>query len=143
MTAEPMSTTESTSSTEPTVRLVIPARSRYLRLARLTAAGIASDLGFSLQGIEDLRVAVDEACAVLIDGCDANGHGEHEIELTYGIVGERLVIEGRSSCGAGEPIDMHPVARELLAMTADEYVLETVDQRRVFRLVKHRQDATV
>jgi anti-sigma regulatory factor (Ser/Thr protein kinase) len=128
---------------EPAVRLVIPARSRYLRLARLTAAGIASDLGFSLHGIEDLRVAVDEACAVLIDGCPSDGHDGHEIELSYGIVGDRLVIEGRSSCGTGAPIDMHPVARELLEMTADEYGIETVDHGRVFRLVKQRQDATV
>jgi serine/threonine-protein kinase RsbW len=128
---------------EPSVRLVIPARSRYLRLARLTAAGIASDLGFSLQGIEDLRVAVDEACAILIDGCPEGSHDSHEVELVYGILGNRLVIEGRSSCGTGAPIDVHPVARELLEMTADEYDLESGDHGRVFRLVKQRQDATV
>jgi anti-sigma regulatory factor (Ser/Thr protein kinase) len=128
---------------EPSVRLTIPARSRYLRLARLTAAGIASDLGFSLQGIEDLRVAVDEACAMLIDGCGSRDHELHDLELHYGIAGDKLLIEGRSRCGAGQPIDMHPVARELLDMTADEHELTSTESGRTFRLVKHRQGASV
>ena len=37
---------------ESPVRLVIPARARYLRLARLTAAGIAGDLGFGLEAVK-------------------------------------------------------------------------------------------
>lgn len=128
---------------EPSVRLTIPARSRYLRLARLTAAGIASDLGFTLQGIEDLRIAVDEACAILIEGCGTDEHGRHELDLHYGIVGDKLLIEGRSTCGAGQPIEIHSVARELLEMTADEHEVHLVDGGRAFRLVKHRQDASV
>src|SRR4051794_39658557 len=95
---------------EPSVRLTIPARSRYLRLARLTAAGIASDIGFSLQGIEDLRIAVDEACAILIDGCGGPDHDGHDLDLHYGIVGDKLLIEGHTTCGAGEPIEIHSVA---------------------------------
>jgi serine/threonine-protein kinase RsbW len=128
---------------EPSVRLSIPARSRYLRLARLTAAGIASDLGFTLQGIEDVRVAVDEACAILIEGCGTEEHNHHELELHYGIVGDKLLIEGRSSCGAGQPVEIHSVARELLEMTADEHEVRSVEGGRTFRLVKHRQDASV
>ena len=128
---------------EPSVRLTIPARSRYLRLARLTAAGIASDLGFSLQGIEDLRIAVDEACAILIEGCGSADHDRHDLDLHYGIVGDKLLIEGHTTCGAGEPIEIHAVARELLEMTADEHEVYSVDGGRAFRLVKHRQDASV
>jgi hypothetical protein len=121
---------------QPSVRLTIPARSRYLRLARLTAAGIASDLGFSLQGIEDVRIAVDEACA-------DEDHSRHEVDLHYGIVGDKLLIEGRSTCGGGEDIKIHSVARELLEMTADEHDVRRVDGGRAFRIVKHRQDASV
>jgi len=128
---------------EPSVRLTIPARSRYLRLARLTAAGIASDLSFSLQGIEDLRVAVDEACAVLIEGCGVADHDTHEVDLHYCIVGDKLLIEGWSRCGGAGPVDLHPVARELLEMTADEHEFGTTENGRSFRLVKHRQGAAV
>jgi serine/threonine-protein kinase RsbW len=121
------------------VRLTIPARSRYLRLARLTAAGIASDLGFSLQAIEDLRVAIDEVCALLIEGCDDNA----ELELSYQPEGDKLLIDGRCPCGEGRAADIHPVARELLEMTADEYDVRATADARTFRLVKHRQEASV
>jgi serine/threonine-protein kinase RsbW len=126
---------------EPSVTLIIPAQPRYLRLARLTAAGIASDLGFSVQGIEDLRVAVDEACAVLIDGCPDEQHKQHEVELHYQIDGDRLLINGTSHCGPGDPIDLHPVARELLTMTADEHEVFPTANGRAFRLTKRRKDA--
>jgi anti-sigma regulatory factor (Ser/Thr protein kinase) len=128
------------SEAEASVTLTIPAQTRYLRLARLAAAGIASDLGFSVQGIEDLRVAVDEACAVLIDGC-RDGHKQHEVELHYHIDGDRLLINGLSQCGPGEPIDLHPVARELLSMTADEHEVFPTPNGRAFRLTKRRKDA--
>jgi len=126
------------------VKLVIPAQPRFLRLARLTAAGIGTDLGFSLHDIEDLRVAVDEACACLMQGCADDAHGSvHHLELTYEVLGDKLLIAGSAPCAAGMPIDLHPVARELLGMTADEYDVTATDTGRAFRLVKHRQGASV
>lgn len=121
---------------ESPVRLVIPAQARFLRLARLTAAGIAGDLGFGLEPIEDLRVAVDEVCAILIEGASDGA----ELELRYRITGEGLVIEGSCANPGAEP-ELHPVARELLAMTADDYQVESVGGVAAFRLVK-RQLAT-
>jgi serine/threonine-protein kinase RsbW len=125
---------------EPRVLLTVPARSRYLRLARLTAAGIASDLGFSLQAIEDLRVAVDEMCALLIEGCE---QADVEMQLQYRPNGDKLMIEGSCPCGEGQVADLHPVARELLEMTADEYDVGVSGGARIFRLVKQRQEASV
>ena len=48
------------------VQLVVPAAPEYLRLARMTAAGLASRLGFTYDDVEDLRIAVDELCFVLV-----------------------------------------------------------------------------
>jgi serine/threonine-protein kinase RsbW len=128
----------------PSVKLVIPARPRFLRLARLTAAGIGTDLGFSLQDIEDLRVAVDEACACLMQDCvDGTHKSVHHLELTYEVLGDKLVIGGSAPCAAGLDVEVHPVARELLDMTADEYDIRATDTGRAFRLVKHRQGASV
>ncbi len=45
---------------EADVRLSLPGRSAFVRLARLNAAGLAADLSFSVDEIEDLRIAVDE-----------------------------------------------------------------------------------
>ncbi len=128
----------------PSVKLTIPARPRFLRLARLTAAGIGTDLGFSLQDIEDLRVAVDEACACLMQDCEDDEHKSgHHLELTYEVLGDKLLIEGSAPCAVGRTVEIHPVARELLDMTADEYDVYDTATGRAFRLVKHRQNAKV
>lgn len=122
---------------ESPVRLIIPAHPRFLRLARLTAAGIAGELGFGLEGIEDLRVAVDEVCAILIEGA-ADGA---ELELVYRSSADGLVIEGSCSNPGAVP-DLHPVARELLAMTADDYSVYSAGEVVSFRLLKRRAVTT-
>ena len=117
----------------PRVHLTIPASARYLRLARLTAAGLAGDLGYPVDAIEDLRIAVDELCAAVIEGVP----GAASLELVYQEVGGNLVVEGRCLGGHASAPDLHGVARELLDMLADEYRLDTVDGARTFRLVKY------
>ena len=49
-----------------TVSLRLPADGAYLSVLRTAAAGLASRLDFTLDDIEDLRIAVDEACAMLL-----------------------------------------------------------------------------
>ncbi len=43
------------------IELSIPAQSEWVRVARLTVAGVAARQGFSIQAVEDLKVAVSEA----------------------------------------------------------------------------------
>jgi serine/threonine-protein kinase RsbW len=44
------------------VEIRIPADARWVRLVRLGAAGVASVLNFSVEEIEDIKLAVSEAC---------------------------------------------------------------------------------
>jgi serine/threonine-protein kinase RsbW len=120
------------------IRVVVPAQTRFLRIARLTAAGVATDLGFDLRDIEDLRVAVDEMCAVVIDGAVDGA----ELELRYILDGDRLRIEGRCDQG-GTPPEIHPVALELLTLTADEFEVDGDGSTRSFRLVKSHRDPSL
>jgi serine/threonine-protein kinase RsbW len=48
------------------VQLSLPAESAYLSVLRTATAGLAARLDFTLDEIEDLRIAVDEACAMLL-----------------------------------------------------------------------------
>jgi serine/threonine-protein kinase RsbW len=48
------------------VELQVPASGAYLTVLRTAAAGLAARLDFTLDDIEDLRIAVDEACALLL-----------------------------------------------------------------------------
>ena len=52
--------------TQPDVELRIPADSAYLSVLRTATAGLAARLDFTLDDIEDLRIAVDEACAMVL-----------------------------------------------------------------------------
>ncbi len=44
------------------VVIQIPAHPRYVRVVRLAAAGVASGLNFSIEDVEDIKLAVAEAC---------------------------------------------------------------------------------
>ncbi len=53
-------------TTPDVVELTLPAESAYLSVLRTATAGLAARLDFTLDEIEDLRIAVDEACAMLL-----------------------------------------------------------------------------
>jgi serine/threonine-protein kinase RsbW len=48
------------------VVITLPAQSAYLSVLRTATAGLAARLDFTIDEIEDLRIAVDEACAMLL-----------------------------------------------------------------------------
>jgi serine/threonine-protein kinase RsbW len=48
------------------VLLAVPASGAWLGVLRTATASLASRLAFTLDEIEDLRIAVDEACAILL-----------------------------------------------------------------------------
>jgi serine/threonine-protein kinase RsbW len=60
------------------VELRIPCRPEWVALARLAAAAVANRLKFSIEEIEDVKLAVAEACTAVIQH---ENHGEF-IELT-------------------------------------------------------------
>lgn len=57
---------------EDVVVLTVPADGAYLSVLRTATAGLAARLHFTLDEIEDLRIAVDEACAMLLPGLTAD-----------------------------------------------------------------------
>ncbi len=108
-----------------------------LRFARVTAATLAVDLAFTLDEIEDLRLAVDELAAAAIEGLDESA----TLELCFAIRDAHLVVEGEVA-GVGPMPELHPVARELISMLSDSYDFASRDGKRVFRLVKHGSTET-
>ena len=48
------------------IELVVPALTTYLSVVRTATAGLAARLSFTFDEIEDLRIAVDEACVMLL-----------------------------------------------------------------------------
>jgi serine/threonine-protein kinase RsbW len=65
-----------------TVELRVPADPAYLAVIRTATAGLAARLDLTLDEIEDLRIAVDEACALLLEH---QSHPGHELSSSFTI----------------------------------------------------------
>ncbi len=79
--------------TEDLVELRIPCRAEWVALARLAVAAVANRLRFSIEDIEDLKLAVAEACTAVIQH---ENHGE-AIELTCETSVDNLRIRVRDA----------------------------------------------
>ena len=64
------------------VVLRLPAAGAYLSVLRTATASLASRLDFTIDDIEDLRIAVDEACAMLLAQAMAGADLECSFTLT-------------------------------------------------------------
>ena len=57
----------------PSMEIRIPASADWVRVVRLTVAGIAGRMGFTFDDVEDIKLAVAEACnnAILHSGANS------------------------------------------------------------------------
>lgn len=118
------------------VRLAVPATPEFLRLARVTASGLASRMGFSYDEVEDLRLAIDELCFVLIGSRGRSG----TVHIRYAVRADVLEVVG---VGHFEDDQTDPMlasfSRQILSALVDDYAVYRDDGRAAFRLVKRRQ----
>lgn len=100
------------------IELALPGESRYMRLARLVASGVATTCGLPLEEVEDFRVAVDEVCATLIEA----GGGE-PIRLTFSMNGATLEVTGSTtdSDGSGPDEDRLALSRQILDVICESH----------------------
>ncbi|PZW01850.1 serine/threonine-protein kinase RsbW [Micromonospora phaseoli] len=71
------------------VHLTVPAEGGYLSVLRTATAGLAARLQFALDEIEDLRIAVDEACAMLL----AIAAPGAELDCRFSVTEDALTVE--------------------------------------------------
>lgn len=117
------------------VVLVVPAQGEYARTVRLTAAELASRAGMNIDGVDDVRMAVEEAFvfgAARVDGKELDFTfvlGDGMIEL---MVGPLLEV-----CASEEGADRgEKYARFILESICDSFELLVVEGACVLRLTK-------
>lgn len=81
-----------------TVELRIPCRAEWVALARLAVAAVANRLKLTIEEIEDIKLAVAEACTSIIQ---SENHGE-SLELTCETMPGALRLHVRDT-GSHEP----------------------------------------
>ena len=116
------------------VRLTMPATPQLLRVARLTAAALASRLGFSFDEIEDVKIAVDELCFALVGSRGREG----SLTVTYRLSDRQLEISGEGDFAVdGEQAQApNELSAQILAAVVDEHELTREGEAMRFRLVK-------
>lgn len=118
------------------VSISIPASPAYVQVVRLIAAGLASRLGFTIDEIEDLKIAVDELCAYLTGTQGREG----SLDLAFHINGNNLQIQGKGRLAAGQKVrtELTEFSRMILDTVVDEATLDTSDGSPGFLLSKSK-----
>src|SRR5213592_160203 len=73
----------------PFIEFRIPPDPAYVRIARLAAGDMGGRVGFSIDELDDVRLAVDEVCAILI------GARGQVLEIRMQARDRTLIMEGR------------------------------------------------
>ena len=119
------------------VQLVMPADPEFLRLARVTAMGLASRLSFTIDEIDDLRIAIDELVFGLIGTKGRPG----QVVMRYRLQPHGLEVEGT---GRFEDHQQGHALTELseliLDAVADEHELNPDPVAPRFRMLKRRSE---
>jgi serine/threonine-protein kinase RsbW len=120
-----------------TISISIPASPEHLKVVRLVVAGVASRLKFTIDDIEDLKIAVDEMSAYLTG---AQGR-EGTLDITFEIHDDRIEIGGTGHFTPGTKVrtDLTEMSRMILETVVDDATLVQEDGVPSFRLTKTKQ----
>jgi len=87
----------------PDVEITVPALGQYVAVLRTAAAGVAAGADLTLDDIDDLRMAVDEACSVLLDQSIPGGElrcgftlAPHEVRVEASVHSLHPVLPSRT-----------------------------------------------
>ncbi|MFS8478745.1 MAG: anti-sigma regulatory factor [Micromonosporaceae bacterium] len=114
------------------VLLVVPSDGAYLAVLRTATAGIAARLQYTLDEIEDLRIAVDEACAMLIPAAAPDSELSCEFEIAKDVLTVRVSVP---TLGVATLPPAHSFAWRVLTTLADEVNSTTSADRASIELV--------
>lgn len=116
------------------IEMIIPSKPDYLGAIRLTVSGIANRMGYSYDEIEDIKVAVTEACTnVVHHAYEKNEKGK--IKINFAVYSDRLKIfvidEGKSFDKKAVSKKIGPVSPDAAVETLNEgglglFLIETL-----------------
>jgi anti-sigma regulatory factor (Ser/Thr protein kinase) len=131
------------------VQLTAPAERSSVRLARLVASGVGAEAGLTIDDTEDLRIAVSELVALLVEGVDDPARS---ILVTYLSRPGEVTVEGQGETGTaasdndatgasgpaegGRPPAVDDLALEILRVVVDVHAFEADEAGRRFHMVK-------
>lgn len=130
------------------IELEVPARAEFVRIVRLVVAGIGNVVRFNLEEIEDLKLAVGEACYTTFHGVRAP---EARVRISARPRGDAVEIDVARPHLPDELPELFPngegpekaVGFMLLKHLVDEVSLHTGRRETRITLLKRREDTPV
>lgn len=92
-----MTTTGPPGDAHPDVELRLPADSAYISVLRTTSAGLAARLDFTIDDIEDLRMAVGEASALVLPAAEEGTDMTCRFYMEPGRLTVRVAVESTTA----------------------------------------------
>jgi serine/threonine-protein kinase RsbW len=118
MDARPTSTDGHASSAD-LIELLVPMRSEYASTLRTLAASVGADLGFSIDELDDVRLAISEVFSVLVDAAgDSRRRARIEMSATDSSLSVMLGCDG-----APASVELDELAEHILRSVTDSYVV--------------------
>jgi serine/threonine-protein kinase RsbW len=106
------------------VRLSIPAESAYIAVPRSVIGNLAARNDFTVDAIDDLRIAVDEACALLLPQAS-----DGVLECVFAIEPPLLTVSTTATVPNDWTPDTSSFGWTVLSALVDSAVAETVNGR--------------
>lgn len=130
-----MSVNDASSNEVPTdaIDVALPLRAEHAGTLRVLVATLGADAGFSIDDIDDLKLAVSEVFTLLVDGADAVGASRAHARFVSSTGSVEICLHrGRH----GEQIELDVLAAAILSSVVDTH---RIDDDGV-TLVKHRHE---
>ena len=110
--------------------LKIPAASAFIPVAKRVASTLGSQLGLSLTDLDELSIALAQACDSAIAAAEDFG-GDHDLKLTYFATNRALVVD----------VDLlpaqHPATRHAAAAVAKHHeMIDAEMQRLAYEMIR-------
>ena len=95
--------------------VIVPLRTRYASTVRMIAASLGAEAGFTVDEIDDLRLALDEVFSLL-----AEGHAGERVRTTFRLDGRQIIASLTLETGS---IDVEPdeLAANILRSVVDRF----------------------
>ena len=120
-------------STRADVELRLPADGAYVSVLRTATAGLAARLDFTIDDIEDLRIAVGEACAMVLPEADP----ESDLTCRFYLEAGQLTVSVAVSCEAPPAPDYDSFAWQVLTTMATTASAESADGEFAVTMTMH------
>jgi serine/threonine-protein kinase RsbW len=115
-----------------TIEVILPARVEWASTLRVLVASLGADADFSVDEIDDLRLAVSEVFTTLSDTADGG-----TCSTAFTLHGHSIFVSMRLGGDVAGGITLDSLAETILSAVVDEHTIESG----VITLIKHAAES--